>query len=126
MVIKSECLLSLLEATRHSGKTASKANNVLEVLEALTNYQDFSYNELKFAKEEFKKYLPLEALKGLSALPMRTLGYNKYYFVELAKNKYFDRTGYEIKAENAADAKAQFIFKLLKKHRYIVDQDQED
>lgn len=96
------------------------------LLETLTAYRDFAYNELKAAKEEFKKHLPLEALKGLSALPMRTLGYNKYYFVEIAKNKWFDRTGYEIKAENASHAKAQFIFKILKAHRYIVDQDQED
>ena len=79
----------------------------------LTSYQDLSLNELKAAKREFKKHLPLEALRGLVALPMRTAGTSKYYFVELPKNSFFDKTGYEIKSESAVEAKSKFIFKIL-------------
>lgn len=92
----------------------SKSKTLLNLLEAATNYQDFDNNELKVAKEEFKKHQTLKALKGMTALPMRTLGPNKYYFVEIPKNSYIEKIGIEVRANSAADAKAKVIYKILK------------
>jgi hypothetical protein len=91
----------------------NKSKILLSLLEAITNYQDFDNIDFKTAKEEFKKHQTLDALKGMTALPMRVVGSNKFYFVEIPKNSYIEKIGVEVQANSAAGAKAKVIYQIL-------------
>lgn len=73
---------------------------------------------LKDARNEFKRHMPLKALKGMTATLQWGSWSNMFYRVEIPVNPYFtgiyDKPfGMDVKAQSASEAKAKAIFSIL-------------